>query len=98
MDRNPPATCTVELSTGAFVHLNHEPLDVVNARYEAEVDEANANALQEFKRVTNSSVTRWEQVWLDVTQIVAVYPLYGRPEPPMLYSVLTAGGIVPQGA
>lgn len=114
MVRSEPETCTVELTTGSFIQLACQPRAVLMRQAKAIADQSSADAerlrgdvqrdpreplgwLQEFQRVTGHA-TKWEQVWIDVRQIVAVYPIHARPEPAMVYSVLAAGGMVPQGA
>lgn len=97
-----PATCTVELVTGSFVHLACPPSAVQRER------EGYARGAQEgamvlsplvpFRRITGPSLTGWAEVLIDVTQVVAVYAINAKPEPPMVYSILAAGGMVPQGA
>jgi hypothetical protein len=103
---NEPETCTVELTTGSFVHLACKPSAVLGLRllYEQRVAAAREDNMVEppspidlFERVTGPGVTGWRSIWIDVTQIVAVYPINARPEAPMVYSVLAAGGYVPPG-
>lgn len=103
-ERAEPETCTVELSTGSFVLLAHRPSDVLTAceahaaRHDARRGQAIESPLKAFSRVTGGALTKWAECYLNVEQIVAVYPIAGRPEPGMVYNVLTAGGMVPQGS
>ena len=76
---NEPETCTVELSTGSFVHLACPPSVVALARQSAYNAGRACSSLWPFERVV-SSVVRWEAVLIDVTQVVAVYAVTERPE------------------
>lgn len=103
-----PLTCTVELSTGSFVQLNHAPGHMRRMRqmYHDEVArladrlaegtmvEA-PNPMCSFERVSGTASGGWCEIWIDVTAIVAVYPIATRPEPPRTQTVLAPMGLVP---
>jgi hypothetical protein len=75
--------CTVELSTGSFVHLAHMPSDVRDVVWQKA-------GHQSFKRMAGAGVPEWTEVYIDVRHIVAIYPLDSRPAQPAMQIKLEA--------
>jgi hypothetical protein len=81
--------CTVELSTGSFVHLAHAPSLVLKRRYERE-HQAPGMQVETFQRMAGTGVPEWTEVLIDVRHIVAIYPLDSRPAQPAMQIKLEA--------
>lgn len=79
-------TCTVELSTGSFVEVAQTPEEVLRERGMA----MGGSEMMEIVPLIGSSRpdAEWrEKIWIDPLQVVAVYPLDERSQPPRQVSL-----------
>jgi hypothetical protein len=90
MARQPAASCTIELSTGSFIHVAHTPEFVKDERAMSLRSDYNLLRLERQQ----GAGARFEHVDVDPMAIVAIYPVHERPEKAPIEAVFKVGNDV----